>query len=174
MKIVLSRDEVKGIVGKHFGVTDFILEISTENATKPIKCHRDNILITDENMLVVDKKDPNSIVLKEADPDSGLPESGTIQEVTPADTDNATEVNDNIGPTVVKRHRGGAKGSVNYDNYYKQINDFIASGKRELKVSSEGLSSKGIYWRYWQCRKKFKIRAVKLSLTKDGLVLKRA
>ena len=170
MKIVLSRDEVKDIVGQHFGVKNFILEISTERATKPIKCDKDNIIITDENMLVVDKKNPDSVALKEADPDSGLPEIAKTDNVTEVEEVSSTEQVD----AKLYRRGGGARGSVDYEGYHKQINDFIASGKKELRVSSDGLTSKGIYWRYWQCRKKFKIRAVKLSLTKDGLILKRA
>ncbi|MBO7450431.1 MAG: hypothetical protein J6U54_08675 [Clostridiales bacterium] len=34
MKVVVSRDEIKQMISEKFGLTDFILEISSENAVK--------------------------------------------------------------------------------------------------------------------------------------------
>ncbi len=54
MKIVLSRDEIKKMVAEKYGITaDYILEISTENATKT---RQEMITTVNSNNQVVDFK----------------------------------------------------------------------------------------------------------------------
>ena len=192
MKITLSRDEVKEIVGKHFGLTDFILEINTERATKPELSSASTAVYTDENMLVVNKPDPNSIALKQADPDCGI-DFNSVKFLADGSfvtqTNNKQDTSLKSSTSAEKSNKSSSINSTNLDNktnrkvkairvdyerYAEELLKFLESDNKELKLPLEGLTTKGAYWRYWKTRKLYDIRECKLHLKKDYILATRA
>ena len=209
MKITLSRDEVKEIVGKHFGLTDFILEINTERATKstqyvPKSDKASTTVYTDENMLVVDKPDPESIALKEEDPDCGIrfdsskfaffyndkvvEEHNKDASITEADKDEVKEIHKSKSTkNVVKKPTRKSKKKpdsivnpnskrlrVDYEGYKHILDGFIESGDEKMELPLDGVSVEGAYWRWWRTRKMYNIRKCKLHRTKDSIFVMKA
>ena len=191
LKITLSRDEVKEIVGKHFGLTDFILEINTERATKPELSSASTAVYTDENMLVVNKPDPSSIALKQADPDCGIDfnsikfladgsfvtqthnkQDSSLKSSTSAEKSNKSP-SSNSNDLVNKTNRK-VKTRVDYEKYAEELLKFLESNNKELKLPLEGLTTRGAYWRYWKTKKLYDIKECKLHPKKDYILATRA
>lgn len=124
MKVVVSRDEIKQMISEKFGLTDFILEISSENAVKV----KPEIVTTVNNQnQVIDVKIEKS--------------NGDV----PIEDPNVVEVVEK--PKKKKSDHIPTNTVVDYEKYALMIEEFLNSTGTTMSVDLEGLTPAGMEYR---------------------------
>lgn len=153
MKVVISRDEIKKMIAEKFGMNtdDFILEISTENATKS----KDEKIFTttiNNNNQVVDMKVekvndtlPGVVKIKEKVAERFLGKS---------DKEYKTKIPD--------------RPVVDYEKYALRIEEFLNSTGKTMKIEDlEGLTLAGMEYRIRTAARMYDLND-KIRLTKSS------
>lgn len=117
MKVVVSRDEIKQIISEKFGLTDFILEISSENAVKV----KPEIVTTVNNQ--------NQIIDVKIEKSNG--------DVPVEELKKKQKKSDHIPTNTV----------VDYEKYALMIEEFLNSTGTTMGVDLEGLTPAGMEYR---------------------------
>lgn len=154
MKVVLSRDEIKKMVAEKFGMNtdNFILEISTENATKS-KDERIFTAIVNNNNQVVDMKVENAN-------DTLPPAAVKIKEKA---AERVLEKSEKEYKTKIPN-----KAVVDYDKYALRIEEFLNSTGKTMKVDDlEGLTLAGMEYRIRIAARMYDLNT-KIKITKSS------